>query len=234
MKKWICLFVAFVLMLGMTACGSETPEDVAGSVTPVETGNVAPTEAENEVSMGRMEGGTYTNEYAGFAMDLDSSWTFYSAEELQEMPENVAEALKGSELEEAISALPQFTDMMAESVEQMATVNVLYQKLDMQTRLAYAVLNDSQILDLVLGESDMMISSYAQTGIEVQSMEKKTVTFLGQERDALYTVAKVQGMDYYILQLFDYHLGNYSVTITFASFVEDKTVELLDLCRPLD
>lgn len=226
MKKWICLFVALVLVLGMTACDAETQEDVAGSVTPAET--------ENVVSMGRMEGGTYTNEYVGLAMDLDSSWTYYSAEELQEMPNNVAEILKDSELGDAMDTLNQFTDMMAESVENLASINVLYQKLDLKARLAYAAMSESEIIDGLLSESDMLISTYAQAGIEVESMEKMDVTFLGENHAALHTAATIQGVNYYILQLCYYNLGGYSVTITFASYVEDTTVELLDLCRPLD
>lgn len=239
MKRWICMLLALVLALGMTACGGESREEVSGNVAPVQTEPKNETEApatepEREVSMGRMEGGVYTNTYAGFSVALDSTWTFYSAEELQEIPENVAEILEGTELGEAADSLPQFTDMMAESVEAMTSINVLYQKLDMQTRLAYAVLSEKQILEQMLTESEMLISSYAQAGIEVESMELKTVTFAGKERTALHTSATVQGVNYYILQLFDYNLGAYSVVTTFASFVEDNTTGLLELCSAVE
>ena len=39
----------------------------------------------------------------------------------------------------------------------------------------------------------------------------------------------MEGVPYYTLQLFDYRLGQYSVTLTLASFVEDNTESLLDL-----
>ena len=78
--------------------------------------------------MGRLEGGVYTNSYTGYGCNLDSSWTYYSAEELQDMPEAVKEAMEGSELGDSIDTLNQFTDMMAENVEALTTMNVLYQK----------------------------------------------------------------------------------------------------------
>ena len=82
MKRLIVLFTVLALLLA--GCGEEIPEaDVSGKVEPTtEAATEAVTPAETPVSMGRMEGGTYTNEYAGYACDLDSSWIFYGAEEL--------------------------------------------------------------------------------------------------------------------------------------------------------
>ena len=53
--------------------------------------------------------------------------------------------------------------------------------------------------------------------------------FLGEERCAMRTSATIQGVNYYILQVYDYHLGQFGVTLTVGSYVEDKTEELLDL-----
>lgn len=253
----LILAILMALSLMLSACGT-SQEDIAGKVTPVATEPApettepvpettaaaepettqAPEEEttlpeENIVSIGRIEGGTYTNNYVGFAMDLDSSWTYYSAEELQDIPENVAEMFAGSELGDSLNPLEQFTDMVAENVNLLTTINVLYQKLDMQSRLIYAAMEEEAILDATLAQSDLMLEAYSQAGIEVSSMEKVTVTFLGEERPALKTVAVMQGLDYYILQVFDYHLGEYSATITFASFVEDKTEELVAMCYPI-
>jgi hypothetical protein len=221
------LALMLALMMVLCACG-DSKETVSGSVSP------AATEVpEKEVSMGRLEGGVYTNNYAGFQMTLDSDWVYYSAEELQELPENVAEMFKDTDLGETAANLEQFTDMMAESTERLASVNVLYQKLDMKTRLAYAVLSDAEILDEVLKISDQMVEAYAAAGITVDRMEKVTVNFLGQERVALKTYASIQGLPYFTLQVFEYHLGQYSVTTTFATYLEDNTESLLDLCAPI-
>ena len=234
MKKLLALLL--VLSLLLVGCGGGKSEtEVAGKVEP---GTEAPTESdaaeapaaaeETPVTMGRLEGGSYINEYAGYACDLDSSWTFYSAEELQELPENVKDLIAGTELGDTIDEVPQFTDMMAENVNEMVTVNVLYQKHTMEERLVYAMMSDEQILEETLKLKDTMIEAYAQAGMDVQSMEMITVNFLGQERAALKTVSDVQGMAQYTLQVFDYHLGQYSVTLTATSFIEDNTQWVLD------
>lgn len=247
MKKRYLVLV-MVLALVLCACGGPAKEEVSGSIQPAATeaaapeaevsGTVQPAETEpaateRPVSMGRLEGGVYTNSYTGYGCNLDSSWTYYSAEELQDMPEAVKEAMEGSELGDSIDTLNQFTDMMAENVEALTTMNVLYQKLSMEERLGYAMLDEAEVLELLLEEKDMMVAGYAQAGFEVESMETVTVSFLGRERTALKTSCTTQGVPYYTLQLFDFALGQYSVTLTLASFVEDNTAGMLELFYPV-
>lgn len=229
MKRMTALLLALVLAVVMMACGSA---DVSGKVTPATEASVIPETTEameetNPVSLGRMEGGVYTNTYVGIGCQLDANWVFYGAEELQELPGQVNELLKDTEYTDA--GLNQITDMMAENTNDMTTMNVQYQKLSMQDRLVFAAMSDDAIADVILGQSDSMAQAYAQAGIENAVLEKVTVTFLGEERTAVHTTASVQGVPYYILQVFDYGLGQYSVTITFSSFQEDKTASMLDL-----
>lgn len=238
----LILAILMTLSLMLSACGSSR-EEVSGTVTPadnqpatVPTGEITPPEEPADapvMSIGRIEGGTYTNSYLGFAIDLDSDWTYYSADELQEIPENVAEAFAGSEMGDTINPLTQFTDMMAENVSQMTSVNVLYQKLDMQNRIAFAMLDDEAILDMTLEQSDAMMEAYAQAGIMATSMEKVDVTFLGEERVGLKTVSTINEIPYYTLQVFEYRQGEYYAAVTFASFVEDQTDSLITMCYPI-
>ena len=79
-----------------------------------------------------------------------------------------------------------------------------------------------------------MVEAYAQAGMDVESMERVTVTFLGEEREALRTVGAVAGVPFYMVQIFDYHLGQYSVTLTINSYMEDKTQQTLDLFYPVN
>ena len=235
-KRYLSLLLVLAMLL--TACGA-SKESVSGSLQPAEKpaetvpAVTEPAETERPVSMGRMEGGTYTNSYTGFGCSLDSSWTFYTAEELQELPGNVKEILEGSELGDTINPLEQFTDMMAENPEELCTINVLYQKVPAENRMVYAVLDEETILEGVLQEKDAMIAAYAQGGFNVESIEMVKVTFLGEERAALKTASTTQDVPYYTLQLFDYK-GAYSTTLTLASFVEDNTAGLLDLFFPVD
>lgn len=238
--KWLLAALLAGTML-LTGCGGQ--KAVSGKVTPNETqtaavpaGTVeAPTEAaEKEVSLGRIEGGTYTNAYAGFGCTLDSNWEFYSAEELQELPEDAQELFADTELGDATGELTQITDMKAENVNDLTTINVLYTKLDAQSRLAYAMMSEEDILDAVLEHKDTMISAYAQAGIEVSAMEKVEVDFLGEKHFAIHTSATWDGIPYYTLQVFDYHAGRYSITTTLASYLEDNTESLLSLFYKVD
>lgn len=239
--KWLLAALLAGTML-LTGCGGQ--KEVAGKVTPNETqtaavpaGTVeaAPTEAtEKEVSLGRIEGGVYTNAYAGFGCTLDSNWEFYSAEELQELPEDAQELFADTELADTTGELTQITDMKAENVNDLTTINVLYTKLDAQSRLAYALMSEEDILDAVLELKDTMISAYAQAGIEVSAMEKVEVDFLGEKHFAIHTSATWDGIPYYTLQVFDYHAGRYSITTTLASYLEDNTESLLSLFYKVD
>ena len=244
MKKLICLLLALVMALSLAACGGEG--EVSSKVDPnqeaapaiVPAGKVEQPEEtvapEKELSLGRMEGGVYTNEYVGFACKLDSNWTFLSAKELEQIPSAVTDAISGSELGDALADVQQFTDMMAENANDLTTMNVLYQKLSIQERLAYAVMSEEQVIDDTMAQSDMLIDAYAQAGILVSSMEKVKVTFLGEERIAIHTTATIQDVPYYILQFFDFNLGSYTVTTTVSSFVEDKTGDLAALFYRLE
>lgn len=238
MKKLLAVFL--VLSLLLAGCGAEKTEaEVAGKLeptnAPTENAEVAtePVLEETPVSMGQLEGGTYTNAYAGFGCELGSDWLFYGAEDLQELPENVQELISDTELGDAMENISQFADMMAENVNEMVTVNVLYQKQNMQERVAFAMLSDEEILDATLEQKDMMIESYAQAGMIVESVEKCTVTFLGEDRMALRTVGTMQDVPFVIVQVFDYHLGQYSVTLTINSYIEDKSQQVLDLFYPV-
>lgn len=86
------LALILALMMVLCACG-DGKENVSGTVTPATEGV-----ADKEMSLGRIEGGTYTNDYVGFTIELGGDWVYYSAEELQDLPENIAEAIKDTEL----------------------------------------------------------------------------------------------------------------------------------------
>jgi len=181
------------------------------------------------VSLGRIQGGVYSNEYAGFACALDSTWEFYSAEELQVLPEDISELMQGTELGENMEQYVQILDMQAECANDLTGMNVLYQKMNLQERLFYTTIDEKELMEYMLTQKDMLTESYAQAGIIVDSIEPKTVTFLGEERVGLYTKAKCLDVDYYVFQLFHHDLGQYSVSVTVYSFVEDKTEEILEL-----
>lgn len=246
MKRIIALLTALMLCAAMLmGCGGGK-EEVAGKTAPLNeqaesaapkselTATTEPTaepEAEeHELSLGRMEGGVYENSYAGFGCKLDSNWTFYGAEELQEIPDAVQEGIEGSELGDAMKDYQTFTDMMAENAELLGTMNVQYVKIGVKERLVYAMLSEDDLIDMMLEEQkDILTEAYEQAGITVKSMEKVEVTYLGETHKAMYTVADMSGVESYMIQILDYTRGQYGITLTVASYIEDRTQEILDL-----
>lgn len=242
MKKILALVLALVMVLAMLAGCSGKEDDVAGQITPVEqeteaSSQITPAEdpeaeepaEENAGALGRIEGGIYTNTYAGFGCELDANWVYYSADELQTLPADVSELFADTELGENAANYTQISDMMAENANDMTSMNVLYTKMGMQERLLFATLSEEDTIDLTLDQKDQMIAAYEQSGMENVTMEKVKVTFLGEEHTAAKTHATIQGIDYYILQIIDYQCGSYGVTLTVSSFMEDKTEDLLGL-----
>jgi len=217
-----------------TSRDSETTGET-GKAAEKETGGSKTEEPEeNPLSLGRLEGGVYTNTYLGIVCELDSDWTYYSAEELQELPSATETMLEGSDLGELMAEYTQIMDMQAENVEDLTLINVVYTKLGVQDRILYLTMDDEQVVDSILAQSDMLIESYAQAGMSVQEMKKVAVPFLGEDRFAVWTSAEVQGVMYYILQISDYDVGEYGATITLGSYIEDRTGQLLELFYSLE
>ena len=200
------------------------------TATPEADDAEATEETGKTTSLGRVQGGVYGNEYVGVSCTLDSEWEFYTAEELQEFPVDVAEMFKGTDMEDEMSQMSYITDMSAENQEDFTSMNIIYEKLDLQQRLALGNTTSSDIVDTMLVyQKDMLTTTYAQAGINVLDMSKKSVEFCRETMDGLYMYCDVSGIPYYTLQIFDYSLGDYAVTITLASFMEDKTAELATL-----
>ena len=225
-NRKFALILALVMLASLLLSGCGEKASSAGTTASAEEGK--------PLSLGVIEGTTYINRYAGLEIRLDDSWIIYPADQLQELPDIVKEITEGTELEQALEGVQQITDVLAENVDELTTVNLVMQKLTTQERIAYKLLDEEDLVENVLSQKDAMMEAYAQGGIVVDTMEKVTVTCMGQEHFALKTVAQTQGIPYFFLQLFDFDQGEYSVTITLASFVEDKTESLLDLLHPLD
>ena len=113
MKKLTAVLTLVLLFaLVLTGCGSKNP-----------------------VSMGTLENGVYTNVYAGFGCNLDSSWIVSGAQDLQELPENL-EDHEGFE-NEVTASHPQLFDLQAENEALQCGINVVCTKLGSAERTGY-------------------------------------------------------------------------------------------------
>lgn len=251
MKRAVSLVLALVLALAMTACGADSSAPPKGEYKPAEQEQTQPAdtgaedtlpddtrpedtqpEEDNDFSLGTMQGGVYENAYVGYGCTLGENWTYKTAEELQDISGLTKDIFEQGGVD--TSAFNQVLDMMAESTDPFASINIQYTALSPQERLAHRLAGEEGIIDGTLQQKDLLISTYAQAGIEVSAMEKVSVTFCGEERWAIHTTASIQDMPYYILQLFDTNIGPYYVTLTLGAFVEDTTPELLELFYSLD
>ena len=230
MRKLCVLLLSLALLL----CGCGNSEPASGEVTPVTeaAGETAP--PETPLSFGRVEGGTYTNTYMGIGCKLDENWSIYSAEELQALPEIVQGTVEGSEMESLMAEYPQIFDLQAENVNDLLAVNIVYTKIGLQERLLYATQTEEETVDSVLAQADMIKESYVQAGMEVESMEKVELTFLGKTHWGIRTVASSQGVPIYMLQLMNFDLGSYGVNLTATSYLEDNVQSVLDLFYPVE
>lgn len=231
MKKLRFFTLMLVLALVLTGCGAgEVPGGTVETLPPqTQPAETQPTVPQENLSIGRMEGGRYVNSYAGFGCDLDESWIFRGAEELQELPEDILDAMDGSELAEQMEGMEQLMDFQAENAEKMTSLNLVYTRQDLASRLAFQVMSDEEVVDVNLSQRELLEEAYTQAGIQVSAMEKVQVKFLGRDTWAMKTTAKIGELDYFALQVFNCRAGEYALTLTCASFQEDQTEELLGL-----
>ena len=259
MKRFVSMLLALVLAVSMTACGAATsappadeapkgeykpaeqeqthqedtlPDDTVPEKGEAEEDKSEEAEENNDFSLGVMQGGTYENAYVGYGCTLGPNWAYKTAGELQDISGLTKDIFEEGGVD--TSAFNQVLDMMAECTDPLASINIQYTALSVQERAAHLLAGEEGLIDGTLQQKDLLISTYAQAGIEVSAMEKVSVTFCGEERWAIHTTASIQGTPYYILQLFDTNIGPYYVTLTLGAFVEDTTPQLLDLFYSLD
>ena len=223
MKKLIICLLALVLLL----CGcsnAPSPETEA----PTET-TAAPTEAPKEFSLGTIENNVYTNAYAGWGCDFGDGWSFAGAEALQQLPEDVQSLVDGSEMSTVLEDYAQIFDLAAENVEAYLAVNIVCTAISEAEQALYDSLTEEETIDATLENRDMILESYAQAGMVVESMAKVEVTFLGQPHFAIRTAAYSGDIPIYMLQVMDYTQGSYGVTLTATSYLEDNTQQVLEM-----
>lgn len=219
MKKHLgMILTAAVAALLLGACGSAdtAPESTAAPAEPI------------PVILGTLENGTYENEYLGFGAQFPAGWQVDTAENLQDFSESVKEKFKDSddkELGMALAEYPQIMDMKAINPETGDSVNVMYTELSETERVTFLSMDEDQILDSVLDQKNAIMSTYAKAGMTTESMEKVTITFLGQQRQAIRTVCKMKEDSIYMYQIFDYTLGGQHGVVTTFSGVNDETLK---------
>ena len=258
MKKLYILISVLLATALLTGCGvkSENTDSTAemGNTESTErTGNTENTEniltsssepatcvSEEPASvkpadLGQITSKGYVNKYVGFGCDLGDGWVVESADQLQEITDDIKDTLAGSALGDTSDGQLQVMDMRAVNPESGGSVNVMYQEVSPSDMALYQEMDDDQIIDSVLKQKDAMIDSYAQAGMTVTEMGKIGTFFLGEDRVALRTVATAGDSELIMVQIFDFHLeGNFTAITTFSAYTPEELASMMLCFYPID
>ena len=97
-KKMGCLLALMALLSALTACGGDSAEDVSGTLPP----ETPMTPEETEFQSGRVEGGTYTNEFLSVACQLGDEWTYLTDEEIAALGVEKREIVVGYQVGDSV------------------------------------------------------------------------------------------------------------------------------------
>lgn len=229
--KIISIISALALMLSLSACGSKQPSgtvkpnessqpDISGSVSPDDNGG------DNEFSLGSTNGGTYENSFIGISCSLDSSWTYYTDEQISELNGITADNIEDEDLAEQLKNSSAFYDMMASADDGILSINVVFENLGV---LYGMTLDEESYVDTALGtlENTLTASGYSNV-----SCQKATFDFCGETRYGTSIYAEISGVAVYEKQVC-IKSGNYMAVVTLVSVGEDATDSLLELFSAL-
>ena len=206
-KKMGCLLALMALLSALTACGGDSAEDVSGTLPP----ETPMTPEETEFQSGRVEGGTYTNEFLSVACQLNGE---------------IGESLTDEELSEMFSNGKTVQDMYAASADGTATINVIFEDMGV---LYGAALDEDAYINLVMPtlEDALMQAGMSDIQVEAGSME-----FAGADHSTLRVTSTISEIPVYELMVCVKE-GNYMGVITLASYLEDTTEEMAALFTAL-
>ena len=136
MKKLFAMLMALTILMTMAACGQQTTDEAGGTVDP---GAVADQGTSGQVDMpaddagtpelGSVNGGTYTNEFAGIGCTLDETWTFYTEAQIAEINGFLTEGTSDEEMRQLMEENQSVYDMYASSTDGLMTMNVVFQNM---------------------------------------------------------------------------------------------------------
>lgn len=165
-KKMGCLLALMALLSALTACGGDSAEDVSGTLPP----ETPMTPEETEFQSGRVEGGTYTNEFLSVAASSATSGPISRTRRSPSSTAEIGESLTDEELSEMFSNGKTVQDMYAASADGTATINVIFEDMGV---LYGAALDEDAYINLVMPtlEDALMQAGMSDIQVEAGSME---------------------------------------------------------------
>ena len=232
MKRYISLLLAAVMVWTMAGCGGKAAQDdqpdTAGTVQPgvtesdaagqVQTGTDDADDAQSSVN-----GGVYTNEFAGIGCRLDEGWVFYTAEQMAELNGALADGTDNADVKAVLADDPSIFDMYAVSTDGLMVMNVVIQNLGLVNGTAVSPQEYAEIASAEVADT---LTAYGYENVTAQTT---TADFAGTEScPAVAVTAERNGTALYE-QMIYLKTGNYVYCVTLCSFKEDVTAEMAKL-----
>lgn len=206
-KRVSCLALALALVLSLTACS-------IGS---------------KKFERGVVEGQTYTSQFLGLTCTAPAEYTYLNDQEIAQLNDLTADVVDSEELvkqmRESLENGNQVQDMYLMTADGLQTVNVMLVKVSAKG----AAVDMATFADM---GKDQVVSAYQSMGMTDVEASRETVTFMGQQYEGICTSATYTDVPVTTVQVC-MQVGDYVCVITFTSYVEDHTPEMMDFFAPL-
>ena len=207
MKRVSYLTLALALVLSLTACS-------IGS---------------KKFERGVVEGQTYTSQFLGLTCTAPAEYTYLNDQEIAQLNDLTADVVDSEELvkqmRESLENGNQVQDMYLMTADGLQTVNVMLVKVSAKG----AAVDMAAFADM---GKDQVVSAYQSMGMTDVEASRETVTFMGQQYEGICTSATYTDVPVTAVQVC-MQVGDYVCVITFTSYVEDHTPEMMDFFSPL-
>lgn len=237
MKRYIALLLAAVMVWVMAGCGSRTEQpdqdDTSGTVQPgitendatgqVQTGTDGTDAVEDGFEPGSVNGGVYTNAFAGIGCELDEGWVFYTAEQMAELNGALADGTDNEDVKAMLADDPSIFDMYAVSTDGLMVMNVVVQNLGLVSGTAVSAQEYAEIASSEVADT---LTAYGYENVKAQTT---AADFAGAESCPAVTVTAERDGTAMYEQMVYLKAGNYIYCVTLCSFTEDVTAEMAEL-----
>ena len=207
MKRVSYLALALALVLSLTACS-------IGS---------------KKFERGVVEGQTYTSQFLGLTCTAPAEYTYLNDQEIAQLNDLTADVVDSEELvkqmRESLENGNQVQDMYLMTADGLQTVNVMLVKVSAKG----ATVDMTAFTKMGM---EQIISGYESADMTDVEASRETVTFMGQQYEGICTSATYTDVPVTTVQVC-MQVGDYVCVITFTSYVEDHTPEMMDFFSPL-
>lgn len=237
MKRLFAIMMVLAMLLSLSACG-KSENEIRGEISASEESSSveettdsglakAAEDVESEAEAGVINGGRYESSFLGIGCELDESWTYASRDEMIQLLGTTSDMFADTDYEEAIKSAEMFYDMYAAGAEGLNSINVLIQNLGL---LYGTVLSVEQYVELSTQNLSQQLEAAGFTDVK---WERTELNFAGETRPGLKISSQVQDVPYYCTQVY-LKAGSHIAVISFASYFEDTTAQMLDYFFPVE